>query len=104
MEIARIRELSKAGRHCEALAAAEALVDAVPTSRDALYLIATNRRCLNRLADALASLQDLERQHPRFSLLFQERGYCFCALRDAPRAGGLATRQWLPSPPPDDLV
>jgi len=81
-ELARIRNLSKAGRHCEALAAAEAFVGAVPTSRDALYLIATNLRCLNRLTDALACLQDLERQHPRFSLLYQERGYCFSALRD----------------------
>jgi len=86
VEIARIRELSKAGLHCEALAAAEALVDAVPTSRDALYLIATNLRCLNRLADAMASLQDLERQHPRFSLLYQERGYCFSAQRDVSHA------------------
>jgi tetratricopeptide (TPR) repeat protein len=85
-EVGRIRELSKSGRHCEALAAAEALAVAAPQSRDALYLVATNQRCLNRITEALAILQELEQQHPRFSLLYQERGYCYMALRDAPRA------------------
>ena len=86
LEVARIRELSRSGRHQEALTTAEALVVLEPNHRDASYLIAANQRCLNRLGDALASLQCLEQQHPRFSMLYQERGHCYIALRDAPRA------------------
>jgi tetratricopeptide (TPR) repeat protein len=85
-EVGRIRELSKGQRHGEALAAAEVLAAAAPRSRDALYLIAANQRCLNRIPQALITLQRLEQQHPRFSLLYQERGYCYVTLRDAPRA------------------
>jgi predicted Zn-dependent protease len=86
IEVGRIRELSKGGRHCEALAAAEVLAAAALENRDVLYLIAANQRCLNRIHEALATLQRLEQQHPRFSLLYQERGYCYTTLRDAPRA------------------
>jgi tetratricopeptide (TPR) repeat protein len=85
-EIGRIRELSKGQRHADALAAAEELRAAAPENRDILYLIAANQRCLNRIHDALATLQRLEEHHPRFSLLYQERGYCCVTLRDAPRA------------------
>ncbi len=85
-ELGRIRELSKAGRNSEALAAAEALALAAPQDRDALYLIAANQRFLNQIAEALATLLRLEQQHPRYSLLYQERGYCYVTLRDAPRA------------------
>src|SRR5215472_15967978 len=85
-EVARIRELSKGRRHSEALAAAEALVGVAPENRDVLYLIAANLRCLNRIPDALATLQRLEKYHPRFSLLYQERGHCYVTLRDADRA------------------
>jgi len=83
-ELARVRELSKGGRHSEALAEAEAL--AAPQHRDVLYLIAANQRCLNRIPEALAMLQRLERHHPNFSLLYQERGYCYMTLRDPRRA------------------
>ena len=85
-EVLRVRELSKDRRYHEALAAAEALATAAPQNRDALYLIAANQRCLNRIHEALATLQHLEQQHPRFSLLYQERGHCYTTLRDAPRA------------------
>ena len=85
-DIARIRDLSKAGRHTEALAEAEILAAASPENRDAVYLIAANQRCLNRIRDALETLQRLQQQHPRFSLLYQERGHCYMTLRDAPRA------------------
>jgi predicted Zn-dependent protease len=85
-DVGRIRDLSKSGRHPEALAAAELLAAAAPQNRDALYLIAANQRCLNRIHEALATLQRLEQQHSRFSLLYQERGYCYMTLGDAPRA------------------
>jgi hypothetical protein len=53
LEVGRIRELSKDGRHSEALVAAELLADAAPQNRDLLYLIAANQRCLNRIHAAL---------------------------------------------------
>ena len=86
LEVDRICELSKNGRHGEALAAAHVLALAVPGNREALYLIAANQRCLNRISDALTTLERLEQQHPRFSRLYQERGHCYMTLRDAPRA------------------
>ncbi len=85
-ELGRIRELSKEGRSAEALAAAEALSAVAPENRHALYLIAANQRCLNRIEDALGTLRRLEQHHPRFSLLYQERGYCYMTLRDMPNA------------------
>jgi tetratricopeptide (TPR) repeat protein len=85
-ELVRIRELSRQGHHHEALASAEAMGAAEPGNRDALYLVAANLRCLHRIPQALECLQRLERQHPRFSLLYQERGHCYVTLRDAPRA------------------
>src|SRR5215472_2320878 len=85
-ELDRIRHLSKRGLHREALAAAEMLATAAPLNRDVLYLIAANQRCLNQISEALETLRRLEQQHPRFSLLYQERGYCYTTLRDAPRA------------------
>jgi tetratricopeptide (TPR) repeat protein len=86
LELERVRELSKSGRHKEALVAAEALAVEVPENRDVLYLIAANQRCLNRIPEALATLQCLEQKHPRFSLLYQECGHCFVTLRDVSRA------------------
>ena len=85
-EVGRVRELSKSGHYSEALAAAEALALHAPRNRDVLYLIAANQRCLNRTIEALQTLDKLEQQHPRFSLLFQERGYCCVTLRDVRRA------------------
>ena len=41
---------------------------------------------MNRITEALATLQCLEQYHPRFSLLYQERGHCHMAQFDAPRA------------------
>jgi tetratricopeptide (TPR) repeat protein len=86
LEVQRIRELAKSHRHADALAAAQALAVEVPENRDVLYNIALNLRYLNRIPEALAALDRLEQLHPRFSRLYQERGYCFVALRDAPRA------------------
>ncbi len=86
LEVRRVRELTQGRRYAAALDAAQALAATAPESRDVLYLIAVNQRCLNRLPEALATLERLEQRHPRFSLLYQECGYCHVALRDAPRA------------------
>jgi tetratricopeptide (TPR) repeat protein len=85
-EVRRIRELTKYQRHAEALAAAESLTVTASDNCHVLYLIAVNLRCLRRFSEALATLERLEQQHPQFSRLYQERGHCYVAMRDAPRA------------------
>ncbi len=82
----RIRELTKIGRYAEALDAAQRLAAQVPENRDVLFLAALSQRYLNKIPEALATIERLEQLHPRFSQLYQERGYCFVALRDSPRA------------------
>jgi tetratricopeptide (TPR) repeat protein len=85
-EVLRIRGLLELKQYGAALTEAEALASAVPENRDVLYMIAVSQRYLNRIPDALATLESLERLHPGFSRLYQERGHCHVALRDAPRA------------------
>jgi len=85
-QVLRIRDLLERNQHAAALGAAETLAAQVPENRDVIYMIAVGQRCLNRIPDALATLQRLERLHPQFSRLYQERGHCHVALRDAPRA------------------
>jgi tetratricopeptide (TPR) repeat protein len=85
-EVVRIRGLIERNQFGAALSAAEALAVKVPENRDVLYMIAVSQRYLNRIPDALATLERFEGYHPGFSRLFQERGHCFVAMRDAPRA------------------
>ncbi len=66
-----------------ALAAAQALLASVPENRDVLYSIAVAQRYLGQVPAALATLERLEQLHPRYSRLYQERGYCFVAQREA---------------------
>ncbi len=86
LEVRRARELLKSRDYAGALRAAEALAVQVPENRDVLYLIAVSRRFLGKIPEALQVLERLEELHPRFSRLYQERGHCFVALRDAPQA------------------
>ena len=88
VKLARIRQLTERGCHAEALVAIAALETTLAGTRDALYLTAVNQRCVNQNAEALATLERLERQHPRFSRLYEERGYCFTAVNDVPGAIG----------------
>ena len=85
-EVHRIRALLKQRHFAEAVDAAAALRGAYPENRDVLYLLALGLRHAHRTADALATLQELERHHPGASLLYQERGHCYVVLKDAPRA------------------
>jgi tetratricopeptide (TPR) repeat protein len=86
LEVRRIRELLQRRRFAEALAAADVLAVRVPENRDVLYMKAVSQRYLNDIPGALAALALLEQHHPKFSRLYQERGHCYVALRDAPRA------------------
>src|SRR3984885_15143653 len=85
-EVARIRALINERRFAEGVAAATALRERVPENRDVLYLLALGQRQLIRTADALATLEQLERFHPGYSRLYQERGHCYVALKEAPQA------------------
>jgi tetratricopeptide (TPR) repeat protein len=85
-EVQRIRDLLQAQRFVEAISAAAALRKPFPENRDVLYLLAFGLRHARRTGEALATLEDLQRHHPGASLLFQERGHCYVALKDAPRA------------------
>jgi tetratricopeptide (TPR) repeat protein len=85
-EILRLQELTRTGRYVAALAGIDPLLARHPEDRDLLYLAAMNLRYLNRVPDALELLRRLEQHHPRYSRLYQERGHCYVALRDAHRA------------------
>jgi tetratricopeptide (TPR) repeat protein len=82
-EVRRIRTLLERQEFEAARAAAEVLLGSVPQNRDVLYMLAVSQRYLNRIPDALATLARLEKLHPNYSRLFQERGHCYVALRSA---------------------
>src|SRR5215470_9870363 len=85
-ELRRIQDLTSARQHNEALAAVGTLLRRAPSQRRALYLSALNQRLLDQSNNALETLDALERAHPDYSLLFQERGHCHVALGDPARA------------------
>ena len=85
-EVRRIRELIASSRYSAALTAAEALRAQVPENRDVLYMIAVSQRYLQKIPQALATLAGLEKLHPGYSRLYQERGHCHVAQRSAPAA------------------
>jgi tetratricopeptide (TPR) repeat protein len=86
LEVRRTRELLAERRFADAVKATDTLIVSVPENRDVLYLRAIAQRHLGETAAALATLAELERLHPRFSGLYQERGYCHVALKQAPQA------------------
>jgi tetratricopeptide (TPR) repeat protein len=86
LEVQRIRGLLQEHRFEEAVGAATVLLPAYPENRDVLYLLALGLRQTRRIADALRVLADLEHHHPGMSLLYQERGHCHVALKNAPHA------------------
>ena len=70
----------------DALQAADRLLAHFPGHRDLLYMRAVALRHLDRVPDALATLDALEDMHPTYPRLFQERGHCYMFLRQAPQA------------------
>ena len=85
-EIHRLRALQKDARHAETLQRVQALLRDLPDNRDLLLIAAISLRHLSQIPDALAILSRLEKLRPRFSLLHQERGLCYVALKDASKA------------------
>jgi tetratricopeptide (TPR) repeat protein len=86
LEVGRIRALLRERHYAQALQAADALRARVPGNRDVLYLCARAQRLSGATAAAFATLIELERLHPRFSRLHEERGLCYVASRQAPEA------------------
>jgi tetratricopeptide (TPR) repeat protein len=82
-ELQRIRALMERGQLAPALEQAQALRAEVPENRDVLYVVAVCQRYLNQIPLALGTLAELERLHPNYSRLFQERGHCYTAQRAA---------------------
>ncbi len=81
-----MRSLVQERRFADALRIADSLLVTVPENRDVLYLRAHAQRMLGDIPASLATLSTLEKLHPRFSRLFQERGQCHVGLKQAPEA------------------
>src|SRR5262249_26599351 len=82
-ELARLRELLRERRFNDVVATANAVLAGAPGQRDALLFAAIAQRFLGQIPEALKTLATLEQHHPGFSRLFEERGRCFVALRQA---------------------
>jgi len=82
-ERTHLHELLRQRRFAEALTAAHALLAQSPGQRDALLAAAIAQRFLGQTPAAFETLTILERYHPHFSRLYEERGRCHVALREA---------------------
>ena len=82
-EVIRLRALLERGDFPSALAEAKSLLTEVPENRDLWYIVAVSQRYLRSIPEALSTLTQLERLHPEYSRLYQERGHCYVALREA---------------------
>ena len=78
-----LRQLLREQRFADLLATAQSVLTGDPLDRDSLLFAAIAQRLLNRVQDALGTLSALEQQHPTFSRLFEERGRCYVAQRQA---------------------
>jgi tetratricopeptide (TPR) repeat protein len=85
-EVRDARALFRQRDYAGCLAAAQSLAAQVPENRDVLFLVAVSQRYLNKIDDAMATLDLLQQHHPGFSRLYEERGYCYVARKDAPHA------------------
>lgn len=75
-EVKRLSGLMARRDFAAALSGAERLSAEVPENRDVLHILAASQRHLHRFDDAFATLARLERHHPGFSRLYEERGHC----------------------------
>jgi tetratricopeptide (TPR) repeat protein len=85
-DIAGVRALLREQKFAEALTSAEALLAREPGNRELRLYVAVSQRLLGRVSDALGTLAALEHLHPGFSRLYEERGQCYVATRQAPQA------------------
>ena len=85
VSIEAARACLQRGEFSAAEQAAAAALAASPSS-DALYLLATARRYLCRHAEALSTLEELERVNASHARLYQERGHNLLALQRVAQA------------------
>ena len=81
-----LQQLIEQRQFDDALAFSARLLEQFPGQRDLLYMRAVALRHLQRVPDALATLELLEDTHPAYPRLFQERGHCHVFLKQAPEA------------------
>ncbi len=84
--LGELRALMREHQFAEAREVALRLEQSAGPNRDLLYLRAFAERHLRRTDDALATLDRLAQLTPRYARLHEERGQCFIARKDAPRA------------------
>ena len=85
-ELQQVRKLLETHEYSTALSLTEKLLGAYPNTRELEYMRAVALRYLNRISEAIFALELLAKRHPEFSRLYQEKGHCYVAMRDAPRA------------------
>jgi tetratricopeptide (TPR) repeat protein len=85
-DLRELQQLIEQRRFDDALASSDRLLEQFPGHRDLLYMRAVALRHLQRVPDALATLEMLEDTHPAYPRLFQERGHCHVFLNQAPEA------------------
>ena len=86
IDVIALRAMQAQGDHLGALAKAQPLLAGHPFNRDLLLIKAHSLRMLQRTDEALAVLEQMAADHPRFSQMLLERGLCHVARRDAPAA------------------
>jgi predicted Zn-dependent protease len=82
-EASRLRAMLRRHEFPQVLEAGHALLAQAPDHRDGLLYVAVAQRFMGRIPDALATLTTLQRHHPRFSRLYEERGRCLVELKQA---------------------
>jgi tetratricopeptide (TPR) repeat protein len=84
--VQRLREALERNQFQQVLDAAPAALAADPDNRELLYFLAVAQRMLQRIPEALATLELLEARYPDYSRVFQERGHCHVFRREAAEA------------------
>src|SRR5215218_9387009 len=86
VDLRQLQQLIEQNSFDEALVSCDRLLEHSPGHRDLLYMRAVTLRHLQRVPEALATLEVLEDAHPTYPRLFQERGHCYVFLKQASEA------------------
>jgi tetratricopeptide (TPR) repeat protein len=85
-ELDALQTLIREGNYLQAERDAKKYLLVQPNDRNGQYCLAVALRMQTKIADALQVLEELERWHPKFPRLHQERGHCHIFRRDAAAA------------------
>jgi tetratricopeptide (TPR) repeat protein len=81
-----VRALLEQQKFQDVVDASATHLTAFPNQRDLLYYHAVAQRMLQKIPEALSTLDQLDLHHPDYSRSFQERGHCHIFRRDATAA------------------